>query len=109
MEKYLIMKLDEESLLHLPERISEVPALFDATIPEGELHQYQQIVLRGDGVDIKTLETIIFGDMSPAYVAHIIKKLHKLNSLIDNELEFNDPTGKRSDSKDSTTAINLHS
>lgn len=60
MEKFLIMKLDEDLLMHFPERLSDVPLPLITDIPDGEMQVYQQIVIRGDGCDIETLRAILF-------------------------------------------------
>lgn len=59
-EKYLIMKLDEQSLTHFPERLSDVPLPLITDIPADKLQEYHQIILKGDAFDLKTLQTIIF-------------------------------------------------
>jgi len=111
MEKYLILKLDENSLLHVPERMSDTPLAFDPSVPEGELHQYNQVVLKGDGVDLKVLEDILFSsEFTMGNALHLLNKVNRALSNLENDrMAFDDPGKEGLDNQNSPEGIDLHS
>jgi hypothetical protein len=113
MEKYLILKLDQESLLHLPERISDMPFVFDTTIPEHQLQEYSQIKLIGDAFNLKVLEDILIptDDFPHAKAAMLLKRISTLNKDLSNydTLAFDEPGAKGSGSENSVERTDLHS
>jgi hypothetical protein len=60
VEKFLFFKLDEEHHVFFPERFSDVPVVFDTTIPEEERQNYKQVKMTGDPMELHMLEMLMF-------------------------------------------------
>lgn len=60
IDRYLILKLNENTLTHIPNKISNTPPLFDPNISSDQLQELAVIKLTGDMFVLKTLEDFLF-------------------------------------------------